>query len=77
MKGKNIKRLENACKQTVGGTSVFVQHTLQIINLGSVHGYSGRFTVHACWVSDIEMSPGMQTLNTLDILQFQRQKKNC
>ena len=45
MKGKYVKRLENACKQTVGGggvESVFLQHTTQIINLGSVHGYSGR-----------------------------------
>ena len=25
-----------------GGISVFLQHTTQIINLGSVHGYSGR-----------------------------------
>ena len=25
-----------------GGKSVFLQHTTQIINLGSVHGYSGR-----------------------------------
>ena len=25
-----------------GQESVFLQHTTQIINLGSVHGYSGR-----------------------------------
>ena len=43
MKGKYIKRLENACKQTMGGKSVFLKQTTQIINLGSSHGYSGRF----------------------------------
>ena len=82
-----MKKNIYACKQTVGEKSVFLQHTTLIINLWSVHGYSGRTRrvkslyngVHASWASDIEMSSGVQTLNTLSILQFQRQKKmlNC
>ena len=76
-----------ACKQTVGEKSVFLHHTTLIINLWSVHGYSGRTCrgkspyngVHACWASDIEMSSGVQTLNTLGILRVSKTEKmlNC
>ena len=70
MKGKYIKRLENACKQTVGEISVFLQHTTQIINLGSVHGYSGRTRRVKSSYMLVGRPELMQTLNTLGILQF-------